>query len=632
MSKVRQEAKQIQKTLQELIEQQPNDQRLRDHIEGLTRSDVFSGLTWFWGPMLYERNRVLFRPLILNHFSDWMIEPNFRWARVRWTDYADELETWLASARKHRDTTMVRKLMQWRYAPASGWRINTVLLKRDMIQAYRDAPTAAARAIVLDEYDLWFQFDEDSAIELYGIDHASSAMILRHLPVSFWGSEKRKRWLKLEQVARDAQDKDFANELYRKMVPVKEWQQDALRLTRSVREAEELNDELEQIHPTGYGLDLVSGMVQLLEARGRDVMPYVRANLNSAIGGWFGSRGTPLIKLAAQRGWWDLWATAIRLDRNPSTFNKAVSDLLNDNALPDEQRLDRLRALAGASREWNWAGFGMVTVHGLEDKLAAAMYERYPDLIHGPYKVHVTPSWWGGYPLLLEAAQQANDEELIDLMASRYVTRASYSYIYGHKQQDKLMETADKLGDYYQAIRDRDPSAFAQRASNVLTRVPAFSIYDYHRLLKTNKLARLMFVRSFESYLEVPGAVCDLIEGSDIHVQMLAYRVLAQDNEKARALAAEQLDILLGTLLRPIHRKTRLPAFDALANAARYDAASAKRVRERARLALRLPDQKYPKEQLIGLIGRVLHAYPGLRLAAERPVVYGLEEAAEVVT
>ena len=88
---------------------------------------------------------------------------------------------------------------------------------------------------------------------------------------------------------------------------------------------------------------------------------------------------------------------------------------------------------------------------------------------------------------------------------------------------------------------------------------------------------------------------------------MLAYRVLAQDDDRARRLAVESLDILLGTLSRPLHRKTRLAAFGAVANAARADARAAARVLRRAREALRLPDTKYPKEQLVGLIGQILH-------------------------
>ena len=70
-----------------------------------------------------------------------------------------------------------------------------------------------------------------------------------------------------------------------------------------------------------------------------------------------------------------------------------------------------------------------------------------------------------------------------------------------------------------------------------------------------------------------------------------------------------------------------MAAFGALLNAARADADSAALVHRRAREALRLPDKRYPKEQLIGLVGRILHACPQLPGPNESPVVYGLQEA-----
>jgi hypothetical protein len=182
--------------------------------------------------------------------------------------------------------------------------------------------------------------------------------------------------------------------------------------------------------------------------------------------------------------------------------------------------------------------------------------------------------------------------------------------------------TASEIAVYYQAIRDRDPLEFARRASNVLTRVPAYASFNQHELLRTNDLARLLFVRSLDQYLAVPQAVQDLVEGSNIHVMMLAYRVLALPDPRARALAADNVEILLGTLLRPLHRKTRMAAFEALANAARHDEAVARRIHARAREALKLPDKKYPKPELIGLIASILAAHPGLAGEAERPVVY----------
>ncbi len=629
MARERTDTKALQRTLQELFDAQRDDQRLRDNLEGLRRTDGFSGLTWFWGPYLYERGAAVFRPLILNHFSDWTVSSSGRWSRVPWADHAERLEAWLVRARGKRDSALVRRLLRWKFA-GKGWGIDHKAWNAALLAEYRAAPTAAARAIVLNEFDDWFQLDEETALRLYSTDRAAGAFILRHLPQSVWGGEKRKPWPRLADTAAKQQDTDFLFALYRKLTPIKTWQADILVLVRSVSDPQQLDTELDRRHLDGWGLKLGDGMIQLLEARGRDVMPYVRRHLNKTIGGWSGDKPEPFVKLAERRGWWDLWAAAIRASRTNDLFNKAVEQLLKNSSLAESDRLQRLRALAGVSREWNWAGFGMAQVHSLTDDLAVTLYQRYPGLIHGPFKPNITPTWWQGLPKLLAAAQAAGDDELVDLMASRYATRARYEYAWQRKERDAVMDTADELGAYYERIREANPAEFARRAANVLTRIPAFAIMGYRQVLKTNQLARLLFVRSFGAFLDAPRAVQDLVEGSDIHVQMLAYRVLAQHDGRARAMAVANLDILLGTLLRPLHRKTRLPAFDALANAARGDADAARRVLERARLALCLPDKKYPKEQLVGLIGRVLHARPELRRPSERPKVYGLQAPVEV--
>jgi hypothetical protein len=106
----------------------------------------------------------------------------------------------------------------------------------------------------------------------------------------------------------------------------------------------------------------------------------------------------------------------------------------------------------------------------------------------------------------------------------------------------------------------------------------------------------------------------------------LAYRVLALDDDRARILAAGNIDLLLGTLFRPLHRRTRIPAFAALFNGA-TSLDLARRIHDKARQALDLPDLCYPKDDLVGLIGRLLMRWPELRGPGEHPVIHGQEAA-----
>src|SRR5690349_14320421 len=178
--------KRLRKAIEQLLEVQPDPQRLRDHLEGLCRDPLFSGLTWFWGPRLYARSKATFRPFILNHFSEWRTAGK-RWSRVAWADHAGDLEAWLQAARAGRDGALVRRLQRWKFAAHNGWGIDPHRWNAALLEAYRTAASPAARVIVLDEFDDWFQLDEPTAMGLYEADRSSAAFILKHLPTPSWG-------------------------------------------------------------------------------------------------------------------------------------------------------------------------------------------------------------------------------------------------------------------------------------------------------------------------------------------------------------------------------------------------------------------------------------------------------------
>ena len=91
--------KQLRRAIEVLLESQPDNQRLRDNIEGLSRDPLLPALTWYWGPKLYARSSAVFRPFILNHFSEWTTTGD-RWQRVQWADHSADLEAWLQAARR----------------------------------------------------------------------------------------------------------------------------------------------------------------------------------------------------------------------------------------------------------------------------------------------------------------------------------------------------------------------------------------------------------------------------------------------------------------------------------------------------------------------------------------------------
>lgn len=615
--------KELERRIRELLRQPLADAVLRERLEELAAEEIsFSGFTWLFGPELYHRNRILFRPFILSRFSSYMVLPKWKTEVIRWKgDKAKVLETWLEEVDKNNEADLFRRLYEWKLAESFDWRKRDARAARimaDLQTRFAATTTSHERQTVLSKFDLWFSLDEENAIQLYEKDYrAAGSFILRRLPGSWLGQNKRKLWNRLRALAEARKDEDFRWKLYRRQVPLSDWTRESLSLCGSIRDSAELCRELEKRHPEGWDMNLAESFYQLLQKRGRDLFPYIIRHLNQVWRSWLG-RGSygKMADYAREKGWWDLWSALIRTCAPPKEFSQRVLELVDDRNLPENQVIQRLLALAGASREWNWPGLGITAVHPLEESVALALYARFPDLIRGAYKLHVQANLWGTtFSKLLEHFIAVGDEEMIDHLASRIVTRSGR---WGNAP--KLLADAEKLADYYMALKS-DEAVFSRRAASVLGRVPAYSIWQYNPLIQGNRLARLLFERSASSFLADARSMADLVEASEIHVMALAYRALGLNDPRAREQAVVHLPLLLGTLLRPMQRDTRTLAFGALANAA-STIQSARLILDHAKDALKLPDTRYPKERLLGLMAQILHRWPELRGLNEQTRVY----------
>ena len=154
--------KALKRKIEDLLAQEPDDLRLRERLEPLRKEPGLSGLTWFWGPELYRRNRVIFREFILAHFSEFELISRLRWQRVGWQEHAERLAGWLALARRHRDVWMTRRLQRWKFA-GERWSLDHDAWCRELSREYQAAQGPAAQAIVLDEFDVAGQLDEPAA-------------------------------------------------------------------------------------------------------------------------------------------------------------------------------------------------------------------------------------------------------------------------------------------------------------------------------------------------------------------------------------------------------------------------------------------------------------------------------------
>jgi hypothetical protein len=368
-------------------------------------------------------------------------------------------------------------------------------------------------------------------------------------------------------------------------------------------------------------MDCTPGFYALAKARGREVVPYLLKHMD-AIWSYYG-RGQKhqgqLLEHARANGWWDLWGLLVRKGDNEQ-YNKEVLALVQNRSEAEEVLFRRLILLSGASSEWNWGRFAWQQVQHLNDATAVALYRRFPDLVHGPFRRHVVINWWGAdaLPTLTAAVLAKDDHELIDHLASQAILLGRWGFHGAKKTEEKGFE---KLLDYYQRLTG-EPAVFARRVASVLGKVPAYTIGSaYKNILENNALARLFFVQSASALLHDPRSIRDLLEASEIQTQMLALRVLAQEDERASRLAADNLDVLQATLLRPMHRRSHILALTVLANAA-VSSEHARTILARCRQALDLPEKGYPREHLIALIAGLNHRWPDLCAPGDRPTVY----------
>src|SRR5882757_3109309 len=97
--------KQLEQTIRALLQQSTGDAELRGQLEAIAAAEIsFSGFTWLFGPDLYRRNRILFRPFILSRFSTYLVLPKWKTQTIRWKgDKANILEAWFAEVDKNDD-------------------------------------------------------------------------------------------------------------------------------------------------------------------------------------------------------------------------------------------------------------------------------------------------------------------------------------------------------------------------------------------------------------------------------------------------------------------------------------------------------------------------------------------------
>src|SRR5687768_6043462 len=99
----------IEPELERLLSSSQDDRALLSGLEELRRTGPFGLLIHRWGPALYERNPVLFRPFLLSSFTTGGFDGK-KWRTIAWKDVASQVEPWFIAVDAKDDVELFRLL------------------------------------------------------------------------------------------------------------------------------------------------------------------------------------------------------------------------------------------------------------------------------------------------------------------------------------------------------------------------------------------------------------------------------------------------------------------------------------------------------------------------------------------
>src|SRR5262249_6223036 len=214
---------------------------------------------------------------------------------------------------------------------------------------------------------------------------------------------------------------------------------------------------------------------------------------------------------------------------------------------------------------------------------------------------------------VLELAIRVKDSELIDQVAARLALRADRS------GADQLLQAAAYAAQFLEAA-DPEPHA-ERRAAASVRRFPRRAIHSRQQLLQRNPLARLLFHRAARACIQHVDDAIMLLQAEERHVCALGVEALTRSDPHAAARMAENLDLLLRALERPLPRSVIRRAIPMLAYAATSQGRAVRLLRW-AREKLGQGPARFSHMALLRLTAQLLVRFPELRTKAEQPVIY----------
>ena len=163
---------------------------------------------------------------------------------------------------------------------------------------------------------------------------------------------------------------------------------------------------------------------------------------------------------------------------------------------------------------------------------------------------------------LFEAAEQAGDEDLVDLLTTHivwdlarvvydaYPTESERQY---KKPNPRALAELDQWGRAITERLDRlfaaSPATYVESATRILSRLDYNSWWSFRRNLDRNPAFTYLYRRHRSAWLAVPAAVRELLETPNPLAQGLALEILGEGEPEAADRTVENLTLLRAMLL-----------------------------------------------------------------------------------
>jgi hypothetical protein len=478
-----------------------------------------------WAPALYDRDASFFERFLLRHLSAREAPVIRALLPCMEADGNDELFHSLY-ARVTRPEAWNADLLALAGSPQEDEQVLAALLRRRLT-------------------GYWFRLDGETALAIYRRNPALFGDLVAD-SLNAQAQSSAAAYSELLEEARRHGDENFYWRLFRQVAGPDEWVGAVRQLLVSTVPPDTILGELRRRHPV-YVHDLDAGVLaELVEKYGGVVLPYIEENAD-----WISRKGAPHLLVAAERLGDEAlyWRIFFRVG-NARQWNESLLDLA-------KQPLDsgsfavalRLRTPpADATGRWSLAPETALALYHRDAALARPMIEQWTRDVGVP---------------LFEAADQAGDEDLLDLLTTRVVWGLGWRVVYdaypteSERRYRKAKASAlAELEQWGRTITERldrlyaaSPASYVTSATRILSRLDQTDRWSFQRNLDRNPVFTYLYRRHHAAWLAVPAAVRELLETPNPLAEGIALEILAETGQAAADCTVENLPLLRAALL-----------------------------------------------------------------------------------